>query len=474
MKIKTEAFVETAERELENKSTRAFLRFFPSALSSGRSRAMASFPDPDAALHYGSDIRKEAVERLPELLETFEKQAMTNGANVFWARDSGEANQYILNLAKQNDVSFVTKGKSMVTEEMGLNEYLVQNGIQAYETDLGEFIIQLLERPPFHIVGPALNIPVDEIRDIFMEKGVLKKPTLDPVELGLSARLFLRDKFHKMKMGITGINIAVAETGTIINVENEGNIRFNKSSPRIQVSIMSLEKVVPTMRDAAHLLKMLCKSATGQNLGAYVTFDTGPRKDDEIDGPEQLHIIILDNGRSRIYRDPKAREAFRCIRCGACLNHCPIYQQIGGYPYGWAYSGPMGQVLNPLLLGLEQTQDLFGSCTLCQACKIICPAGIDHPEMLLYYRAKNREKDSFLKGAGASFFDRMLYRTFAFIAIHPGSWQYASRSLLRFIPRIKNSKQMNHMPAMVKGWFQVRDLPDLPTKTFHDLWKDIK
>lgn len=469
MKINTDAFVESAKKELANTGTRNFLRFFPSALSSGRSRAMDKFPDPEAALKYSSYLRKKAVDNLPELLETFEKQAVANGASVFWAKDSGQANAYILNLAKQNNASYVTKGKSMVTEELGLNDYLIQNGVDVYETDLGEFIIQLLKRPPFHIVGPALNIPVDQIRDIFMEKGVLDHPTTDPVELGLAARQFLRDKFHNMVMGITGINMAVAETGTIINVENEGNIRFNKSSPRIQVSIMSLEKVVPDLNDAAHLLKMLCKSATGQNLGAYVTFDSGPKREDEIDGPERLHIVILDNGRSKIYSDPKTRAALQCIRCGACLNHCPIYQQIGGYPYGWAYSGPMGQILNPLLLGLDRTQDLFRSCTLCHACKIVCPAGIDHPDLLLYYRSKSREK-----GALKSLIGRTLYRLFAFIAGYPLLWKFASGMLLRFIPHILDPQRTRNMPDMINGWFQVRDLADFPEKTFHDRWNELR
>lgn len=474
MKIKTEEFVKTAKKELENTQSRAFLRFFPPALASMRDIAMESFQDPEAALAYGRSIREEVVARLPDLLEEFEKNAKANGAKVFWARSSKEANEYILNLAQKNKVQYVTKGKSMVTEETGLNEILIENGIEVFETDLGEFIAQLLNRPPFHILGPAINIPVEEIRDIFMEKAGLEDPTTDPIQLGLAARRFLRNKFHKMKMGITGVNFAVADTGTIINVENEGNIRFNKSSPRIQISIMSLEKVIPTMQDAMHLLRLLCRNATGQALGAYVTLDSGPKKKDEVDGPDELHIIILDNGRSKIYKDPIVREALRCIRCAGCLNDCPIYQKIGGYPYGWAYSGPMGQVLSPLLLGLDRTQDLIRSCTLCHACKVVCPAGIDHPGILLHYRARNVEKDPLLGGSGAPVPDTLLYKAYAFSGVHPRLWRIAAKMFRPYLTRMKRLAKRKQIKGPLSGWFQIRDLPDLPRKTFHDRWEDIK
>ena len=250
-------------------------------------------------------IRAEAIDRLPALLKQFEARAEANGIRVFWARDGREANHYILELARQRGVRIVTKGKSMVTEETGLNELLTENGVEVWETDLGEFITQLLKRPPFHIVGPAINIPAEKVRDIFMEKGVLDVPTTDPVQLGRAARRFLREKFRRVDMGITGVNMAVAETGTIINVENEGNIRFSKSSPRIQVSVMTIEKVVPTLGDAMHLLRVLCRSCTGQPISAYATLDNGPRRPEELDGPEELHVVILDNGRSQSLSGPR-------------------------------------------------------------------------------------------------------------------------------------------------------------------------
>ena len=313
MKVKSEQFREVAKEELKTRHTRSHLDVVGLFIGEMRRASMATFPDPSAALDLGRVIRAESIERLPELLEEFERNARANGAVVHWARDAAEANAFILRIAQERNVRLLTKGKSMVTEETGLNDLLIENGLEVFETDLGEFIIQLLGRPPFHIQGPALNIPVQEICDLFLEKGIMREATLDPVELGHAARVFLRDKFHHVEMGITGVNLAVAQTGTIITVENEGNIRLTKSSPRTQVSIMTLEKVVPTMRDAMHMLRLLCRNCTGQKIASYVSMDTGPNKGREVDGPQELFIVILDNGRSSFYRDPEAREILRCI-----------------------------------------------------------------------------------------------------------------------------------------------------------------
>ena len=474
MEIKTEQFVETARKEMQNTRTRQFLQLLPSGLSRMRARVMQSFPDPDAANEYGRAIRADAVARLPQLLEEFEKNAAANGAKIVWAKTAADANDFVVNLAKEKGVQYVTKGKSMVTEELGLNDALKENGIEPFESDLGEFIAQQLERPPFHIIGPAINIPVEEINKLFLEKADMKEPTTDPVKLGYAARLYLRDKFHHLKMGITGVNMAIAETGTILNVENEGNIRMSKSSPKIQVSIMSLEKVVPTMDDAMYLIRLLCRNCTGQKLAAYISMDSGPKKVEETDGPEEVYIIILDNGRSKIYQDIQAREALRCIRCGACLNACPVYSKIGGYPYGWAYSGPMGQVLSPLLLGLDKTSDLYHACTLCSACKIICPAGIDHPKMFLYYRrleadGKNRRTGALIADKTAKMFD-----LWGWGAVRAWRWKLAVKSIRPFINRYAKDGVIHKAIAPLDGWFNTRDLPAMAKKTFHERWPEIK
>jgi L-lactate dehydrogenase complex protein LldF len=474
MEIKTEQFLEVARKERQNVYSRTFLKFGAPIARKRREIGLSTFPDVAAAQAYGAVIRGEAIARLPELLEEFEKNAMANGAKVFWARDAKEANEYIVNLTKEREIKYVTKGKSMVTEEMGLNEVLVENGVEAWETDLGEFITQLLHRPPFHIVGPAINVPVEEVRDLFMEKINLKKPTLDPVQLGYAARIFLRDKFHRVHMGITGVNIAVAETGTIINVENEGNIRFCKSSPRTQISVMSLEKVVPTLEDALHMVRLLCRNCTRQRLSSYVSMDNGPKKGDEIDGPEELFIVIVDNGRSKIYQDEITREAMRCIRCGACLSNCPVYRQIGGYAYGWVYSGPMGQVLNPLLLGLERTQDLYRATTLCGACKSICPVGIDHPRLFLYYRAKDVLGDATVRAQKRPRMERSFFRLWTWAVTRSWLWNLGVRIIRPFINKEAHEGVLNKVKGPFEGWFRSRDLPVMAQKTFHDRWREVR
>ena len=474
MKIQTQEYMTIAREQLKEPTARAVLDFFPVILSAMRDAAYQSFADPAAAMQCSRDIRANAVARLPKLLEQFEEQATKAGAKVVWAEDSAQANAYIVNLAQKLGVNHVAKGKSMVSEEVGLNEALENVGIAAYETDLGEFIAQLLKRPPFHIVGPALNVPTAEIRDIFLEKGVMTEPTDDPVELGRAARKYLRDRFHFLDMGVTGVNIAVAETGTIINVENEGNIRLCKSSPKVQVSIMTLEKVVPTMEEALMVLRNLPRSATGQLISAYVSMDTGPKKAEEADGPEELHIIILDNGRSKVYADPTYRQALQCIRCGACLNFCPIYRKIGGYSYGWAYSGPMGQVLSPMLLGLDKTKDLYHSCTLCKHCKSVCPGGVDHPKILLTHRARNREKDPRFHGAGAARAIEARYRGFAAAAARPVLWNTMVRVVRTALNQTKQGAMVKELFGKPQGWFAARNLPPVGRPTFSQWYKEYK
>jgi L-lactate dehydrogenase complex protein LldF len=474
MKPQTHRYKEIAREQMADVSAGGLLDLFPAALSARRRASYDGFADPAEANAQSAAIREESLAHLPELLVQFEQNAIKAGAKVYWAADSCDANAYIARLAKARGVAYVTKGKSMVTEEMGLNEELEAVGVQAYESDLGEFITQLLHRPPFHIVGPAINIAPQTICDIFLEKGIMREPTLDPVQLGYAARHYLRDKFHHLEMGITGVNMAVAETGTVINVENEGNIRLSKSSSDIQVSVMTLEKVVPTMADAVFMLRNLCRSATGQLLSAYVSMDTGPRKTDEIDGPSELHIIILDNGRSNVYADPEYRDALRCIRCGACLNSCPIYRKVGGYPYGWAYSGPMGQMLTPLLLGLDRTRDLYYACTLCRNCCDVCPAGVNHTRLLRRHRRKNREKDKLFRGGGVTCQEEAGFRLFATAAATPALWRALAGAARIVVNRKSRGNVVRQILGKSEGWLASRDLPKVGRPTFNEWYRKEK
>lgn len=469
MRARTQEFKAAAARELRNSLSQTFLSLLPPGFRALRTLGMSSFPDPDAAVEYSRAIRASVVARLPELLEEFERHATELGATVIWTRTALEANEFILDLARKRGAAYITKSKSMITEETGLNQHLQEGGVEAFETDLGEFITQLLGRPPFHIVGPAINIAPEEIRDAFMAKAGLREATTDPVLLGLSARLYLRDKFKNLKLGVVGVNMAVASTGTIINVENEGNIRMIKSSPPTVVAIMSPEKVVPCMSDALHLLRILTRNCTGQKITSYVTFDSGPKRDSEIDGPEELFIVIVDNGRSEFYQDPLWREALRCIRCGACLNTCPVYTKIGGYPYGFAYSGPMGQVLTPLLLGLARTRDLYQACTLCGACREVCPAGIDHPALLLSYRARAA---SALRGTPrAHALSRRAAATVLTLAMtHSRLWDLGIKLIRPLFNLAARRGYVSRLPG-AQGWFSCRDLPALPEKTFRESWR---
>jgi L-lactate dehydrogenase complex protein LldF len=470
MKIRTEEFNQLAAVEIDKARVRPFLKMVPEFLLRKRTAGLPSLPDPEAAQKYTAAVRAEVIKRLPELLEEFERNAIANGAKVFWARDAKEANDFILKVAKERGVKTVIKGKSMITEELALNDVLTANGITPWETDLGEFIAQQMNLPPFHIIAPAMNIPVEEIRDCFLEKADMKTPTVDPVELGYAARVFLRDKFHHADMGIAGVNIAVAETGTVINVENEGNIRFSKSAPRTLISIMSLEKVIPTMQDAINLLRVLTRNCTGQRISAYVSMESGPKKAEELDGPEELFIVILDNGRSVIYQDEGVREVMQCIRCAACLNICPVYRQIGGYAYGGAYSGPMGQALMPLLFGLNRTPDLYRACTLCGACASVCPAGIDHPKLFLNYRDKDVKEDPRFHAKKRTAKESWFFKLWGVGASNPGLWNLGVRLFRPLFNRNAREGVVSSMPGPLTGWFRKRDMPAMAEKTFRERW----
>ncbi|MCS7056568.1 MAG: LutB/LldF family L-lactate oxidation iron-sulfur protein [Thermoflexales bacterium] len=349
-----------------------------------RIAAMGETTDAAALRHQARLARERALNRLPDLLEQLERNVIANGGHVLWARDAAELNAIVLDLCRKHDVRRVTKGKSMVTEESGLNHALEAQGIEINESDLGEYIIQLAGETPSHIVFPMLHKTKEATAQLLHEK--LGMPMTDrPEEMTRFVRRVMRQKYLEADMGISGVNFAIAETGTIATVENEGNNRLSTSAPRVYVAVMGIEKVIATWEDYAVLVQLLARSATGQRLSVYNNLISGPRRPDEPDGPEVFYLVIMDNGRSGILGTAYA-ESLACIRCGACLNACPVYQNIGGHAYGWVYPGPIGSIVSPLLLGPTNAPRLPYASSLCGACQAACPVEINIPDMLLMLR----------------------------------------------------------------------------------------
>ena len=361
----------------------------------------------------------------------------------------------------------------MVTEEIALNERLEQAGVEPVETDLGEYVIQMAGETPFHIIAPAIHKTRQDFGKLFSDKlGVEYEE--DPEKLTKIARKALREKFWQADMGITGVNFAVAETGTIVVVENEGNGRLSTSLPPIHVAVMGMEKVIPTLEDLSVFLTLLPRSATGQKASGYVSFITGPRRPGEVDGPEEFHLVILDNGRSRILQNEEMRESLYCIRCGACLNICPIYNKVGGHAYGWVYSGPIGAVITPQLIGLDKAKDLPAASTLCGACRDICPLKINIPHMLLRLRSQaveagNGQGDGHLE---ASWAERRIVGLWARSMRSRKAYGMALRLGMLAQKLFVRKGRITRLPFYLSRWTEHRDFPPIAAKPFRTIWKE--
>ena len=419
-----------------------------------RAEVVAEVPDWEELRQSGHEIRREAVENLASYLEQFEQRCTANGVHVLWANDSAEACAHVERIVGETRSQHIVKSKSMVTEEIGLNEYLGHRGIESVETDLGEYIVQLAGETPSHITAPALHKSREDIGKLFAEK--LGVPyTSDPSQLTAQARSLLREKFLGADVGISGANFLVAETGTVVIVENEGNACLTTALPKVHIVVTGIEKVVPRLADAATLLRLLPRSATGQRITSYISFITSPRKQSETDGPEQLFVILVDNKRSEVLAEPAMRESLYCIRCGACMNVCPVYQTVGGHAYGSTYPGPIGAVVTPLLTSLSESRSLPFASSLCGACSEICPVKIDLHHLLLQFR-----------GEAVS---RRLTPMTERIAIH--LWRWAMKSsvayaLLSRLIRLVAPEKLN-----VPVWSVGREMAPLAPRTFHDIWK---
>ena len=420
-------------------------------------QARADFPQFDAERDTARRIKETAIQHLDELLVELKNRLEANGCKVFIAADAAEARAYILEVARRCGAKRVVKGKSMTTEEIELNPALAAAGIEPIETDLGEYIVQLRHETPSHIITPAIHLSREDIGKLFAEKlGIAYTP--EPEQLTAVARERLRSIFLSAEMGVTGVNFAVAETGTLVLVENEGNGRFSSTLPETLVALMGIEKVIPRLADLSHFLEILARTATGQKLTCYTNFIHGPRRDGELDGPREVHVVMIDNGRSRMLADPVLREALYCLRCGACLNVCPVYRRIGGHAYGVPYSGPIGSIVSPSLFGSAAAHLPFAS-TLCGACRDICPVKIDIPRILLHLRWKEGRGD----GMPSVKFPRDVRRTrramhrFAQLARHPRTLRLLTRCAAVVAWPFTRDGYIRRMPGAFRNWTRTRD-----------------
>ena len=433
-----------------------------------RAAAFADFPIPFEALReQGRAIRDSALSQLDTLLLQFEAQVRAAGGHVHWARDGQEACDIVTRILKESGAKTVTKGKSMVTEEIELNAHLAMNGIRAVETDLGEYIIQLRGERPSHIVAPAFHLRRSDVEESFREAH----PTLPPARrlddrpaLVSEARAVLRGHFETADAGITGANFLVAETGTAIIVTNEGNGDLTRLLPRTHIVVTGIEKIVPRLGDASILLRLLTRSATGQEITAYVSFMSGAKRENDADGPENFHVVLLDNGRSALLGSP-AQEVLQCIRCGACMNHCPVYGAIGGHAYGGTYPGPLGAALDPGLDGLAKTYHLPNATSFCGRCETVCPVKIPLTRIMRHWR-----NEAFAQGIPSSSFWIGL-RLWSWVARRPRLYRAGTQVAARFMRIVARKHPRLRSLPVLSGWFASRDLAKPASSSFQSQWR---
>ncbi len=433
-----------------------------------RAEAVRRLPEFDALTNAARAIKDHVLAHLDLYLERFAERVAASGGEVHWCADAAEARAAVLAICRAAGARIVTKGKSMTGEEIGLNEFLEQNDIEPVETDLGEYIIQLRREPPSHIIAPAIHVNKEQVADAFRVAHAdldPARPLDQPAALLAEARAMLRPRFLAADVGITGANFLVAETGSTVIVTNEGNGDLTQTLPRVHVVIAGIEKVVPTLEDMATILRVLARSATGQEFSVYTTLSTGPRHPGDLDGPEQFHVVLLDNGRSAML-GTEFQDALRCIRCGACLNHCPVYQAVGGHAYGWVYSGPIGAVLDPALLGLERAADLPNASTLCGRCEAVCPVRIPIPRMLRHWREREFERHLAPRGS------RLALRLWAFCARRPALYRFLAALAAGVLGSLGRRRGRFRWLPFARGWTGARDFPAPEGRTFQSLWRE--
>ncbi|MEL7543270.1 MAG: LutB/LldF family L-lactate oxidation iron-sulfur protein [Pseudomonadota bacterium] len=455
-----------ARHALDDAQLQRALANVPTGFVGKRAKARAGLPEFDALRDTARDIKNHVLANLDLYLEEFERKVSEAGGVVHWARDAAEARALISDICKEAGAETVTKGKSMVTEEIALNGHLEADGFKVVETDLGEYIIQLRGETPSHIIAPAVHLNKDQVEADFRAAHTDlpdDRPLEETEQLVAEARAMLRAQFVAADVGITGANFLIAETGTTVIVTNEGNGDLTQNLPKTHVVVASLEKIVPTLEDVSTILRVLARSATGQEISTYTTFSSGPKRDADPDGPDAFHVVLLDNGRSKLLGTEFA-EVLRCIRCGACINHCPVYHAVGGHAYGWVYPGPIGSVLTPSLIGVEESGTLPNASTFCGRCEAVCPMHIPLPGLMRKWRAREFEQNIPPRA------QRMALKLWAFAAKRPWLYRTGARIVMPILAwRGRKTGSFSSLP-FAEGWTRHRNLPAPEGKTFQQQW----
>ncbi len=452
------AFYRASEKTVADEALRRKLEAATGRHLEHVAQMAAAFPPYYQEKAEARRVKAEAINRLPDLLAEFKRNFEAKGGRLFFARDAAQARNYIVELARAKKAKLVVKGKSMATEEIELNDALLKDGVEVLETDLGEYIVQLRGERPSHIITPAIHLSKEDIGRLFHEK--LQSPySEDPEALTATARQHLRAKFFAADMGIVGVNFLIAETGSLVLVENEGNGRMSTTLPDVVVAVTGIEKVIPRLADLSHFLEVLARTATGQKLTAYVNFVNGPRRQYELDGPRELHLVLLDNGRTRMLADPVLREALYCLRCGACLNVCPIYRRVGGHAYGTVYPGPIGSIISPALVHNGQTAHLAFASTLCGACKDICPVSINIPRILLHLRWLATEEGLPITWPAGPARIRASARRAVWLLSRPKLARMLSRLAGMLLRPLAHDGYLRWLPPPFTAWTKYRDFP---------------
>ncbi|MEM9145442.1 MAG: lactate utilization protein B [Pseudomonadota bacterium] len=464
----TPQFKNNVTDALANANLQSALSGVQSGFVSKRAAARAAVPEFDALRDAARDLKDHVLANLGPYLERYEAQVQAAGGHVHWAETAEDARRIVTEICEKAGAKTVNKGKSMISEECGINDHLEAHGIRAQETDLGEYIIQLRGEGPSHIIAPAIHVTVPEVEAEFRREHThlpADRALSEHPDLLAEARGVLREKYFAAEVGITGANMLIAETGQSVIVTNEGNGDLSQSLPRVHIVMASLEKIVPTLEDASTILRVLARSATGQEITVYTTFSSGPRRAEDPDGPEEYHVVLLDNGRTNMLGS-EFEEMLRCIRCGACMNHCPVYQTIGGHAYGWVYPGPMGAVLTPSLIGIEQGRHLPNASTFCGRCEAVCPMRIPLPGMMRAYRA--REFDRGLTPGAV----RYGLGAWGRVAARPWLYSWVSRAANLWLKLVAWGKPRARWMPLGRGWTAHRDFPAPPLGgTFQAQWR---